>query len=118
MYNNPLNLAVRFGLEIAALVAMAIWGWKQHHAPWKLILAIGIPLLAAAIWGIFRVDNDPGKAPVVVPGIVRLLIEGVFFAAALWMWKDMGYTRTFWIMLALLVLHYGVSYDRVLRMLG
>jgi hypothetical protein len=44
-----------------------------------------IPLLAATAWGVFNVKGDPsrsGKAPVPVPGIVRLLLELAFFGSA------------------------------------
>jgi hypothetical protein len=52
MSNHPVNLALRFFLELAAA------------------------------WGTFRVPDDPGKPPVQVPGWVRLLLEVVFFGTA------------------------------------
>ncbi|MDP8905641.1 MAG: YrdB family protein [Chloroflexota bacterium] len=61
---------------------MGIWGWNAFASPWNVAAAIGVPLVAAAIWGTFRVPNDPGHAPVEVPGLVRLAIELVFFAVA------------------------------------
>jgi hypothetical protein len=76
MAYHPLNLAFRFVLELAALAAMASYGWHltEHTAP-RLVAAIGLPLLAAAMWGVFAVPGDrsrSGKAPVAVPGWVRL----------------------------------------------
>jgi hypothetical protein len=49
MAYHPLNLAFRFVLELAALAAMASYGWHltEHTAP-RLVAAIGLPLLAAA----------------------------------------------------------------------
>ena len=87
MSQNPLNLAVRFLLEILALVAFGAWAKAQFLGTPGFILMILIPLLAATIWGVFNVKGDPsrsGKAPVSVPGLVRLLIELVFFGCATW----------------------------------
>ena len=35
MASHPLNLAVRFLLEIAALVAIGYWGFSQHSGIWR-----------------------------------------------------------------------------------
>lgn len=112
MSNHPINLALRFVLELAALAAMGYWGWTQHQGVWRLVWTLGLPLVAAALWGVFRVPGDPGSAPVAVPGPVRLLLELVFFSSAVWLlvmagrpWEAAG--------LGLLVLiHYLVAYDR------
>jgi hypothetical protein len=29
MGSHPLNLAVRFALELSALAALGVWGWRQ-----------------------------------------------------------------------------------------
>lgn len=78
---SPGMLALRFLLEVAALVAFgrsafAVAGWPA---------AIITPLVAATLWGVFNVPNDPsrsGRAPVPVPGPVRLALEWLFFAGA------------------------------------
>ncbi|MCC6411815.1 MAG: YrdB family protein [Saprospiraceae bacterium] len=118
MHHHPINLAVRFLLELAALACMGTWAWKQHDGSMKWALTILLPLVAALVWGIFRVDGDPGKAPVEVAGWLRLLIEAVFFGAAIWMLRDMKQTNLFHTMLTVTVLHYLVSYDRILKFLG
>ena len=82
MSSNPINLAVRFLLEIFSLAVIGVWGWKQSDSWEKYVLAIGLPVIAAVIWGTFAVANDPsrsGNAPVPVSGIVRLGIEFLFF---------------------------------------
>jgi hypothetical protein len=61
---HPINLALRFLLELAALYFIGRWGWVQYDGIWRYILAIGLPLVAATIWGVFRVPDD-GGAPVV-----------------------------------------------------
>lgn len=118
MNSHPVNLAVRFLLELAALSAYAAWGWHRGEGWMRWVLAIIIPLIAATIWGIFRVPNDPGPATVAVPGLVRLLIEAVFFILAVLALFQMQHEKLGWTMAALLVLHYIVSYDRVLWIIG
>ena len=114
---HPVNLALRFFLELAALFFIGRWGWVQHEGLWRYVLAIGLPLIAAAIWGVFRVPNDGGAPTVRVSGIVRLLIEAVFFCFAIWSLFDSGTTRTGWIFGGITLLHYIISYDRIRRVL-
>lgn len=80
MANNPVNLALRFVLEMAALAALGYWGWTQHSGIARWAWTLGLVIGAAALWGTFRVPDDPGSAPVAVPGIVRLLLEAAFLA--------------------------------------
>jgi hypothetical protein len=74
MANNPINLLVRFILELAGLFALGYWGWTQHTGALRILLAVGLPLLAAAIWGVFRVPGHPGNAPVAVPGMTLMAL--------------------------------------------
>lgn len=113
MAAHPLNLALRFGLELAALWGMGVWGWTQHQGAARWLLTLGIPLLAAAAWGIFRVPNDPGVPPVQVPGLVRLALEAVFFGGAVVL-LFLAHQRTPALILgALVLLHYIVAVERV-----
>ena len=59
MGSHPLNLALRFLLEIAALVAIVYWGFSQHTGIWRFIIGIGVPVIGAAIFGTFAVPDDP-----------------------------------------------------------
>ena len=121
MGSHPINLIIRFLLELTALTAMGMWGWKQSDGWLKFILAFGIPIIAAAIWGIFAVPDDPsrsGTAPIVVPGIVRLTIELAIFAFATWALRDLGYARLSWIIGIIVVIHYIISYDRIIWLLN
>ncbi|MDO9446246.1 MAG: YrdB family protein [Dehalococcoidia bacterium] len=80
---QPAALGVRFLLELLGLVALGVGGYHAADsgvARW--LLALGIPSFAAAIWGVFRIPDDPKPAPVAVPGPVRLLIEACFFGGA------------------------------------
>ena len=95
MGSNPINLAFRFILELAALIIFGLWGWNLGTGILRYVLTLGIPILAAAAWGTFAVLDDPsrsGKAPVPVPGIIRLLLELAFFALATWALFDLGNT--------------------------
>lgn len=116
MGSHPINLMVRFLLELAALSVTGVWGWKLSDGWIRFGLALGIPIIIAVVWGTFAVPNDPsrsGSAPIVVPGIVRLAIELSIFAFATWALHELGYIRFSWIFGTLVVLHYIFSYDRV-----
>ena len=65
MSQNPLNLGLRFILELVALYAFGFWGWVQHEGFMRYVLVAGLPLLAATLWGTFRIPEDAsanGKA--------------------------------------------------------
>jgi len=113
MGSHPINLALRFLLELAIWAAMGYWGWTQHGGMWRWMWAIGLPLLAMALWGTFRVPNDPGKAPVPVPGAVRLTLEGVEFGTAAWLLVAAGRPGLGNSFAIVVLLHYAVSYDRI-----
>ena len=117
MSKHPLNLFIRLLLEVAALVITGIWGYHQAEGVTAILMAIILPVLFAAIWGIFAVMGDPsrsGKTVVPTHGIVRLLIEFGLFGFAVWAWFDLGFYPLNWIFLALLVGHYSSSYDRII----
>ena len=116
MGNHHINLAIRFILELCALASVGIWGWNQTDGWLKFILAFGLPIILAAIWGIFNVPNDPsrsGRAPIVVPGIIRLAIELGFFTIATLSLYDAAFTEMSLVFGILVILHYIVSYDRI-----
>jgi hypothetical protein len=117
MANNPLNLALRFVLELVALGGLALLGWTLGGDGWALLPAIGLPVAAAAAWGTFRVPNDPGAAPVAVPGPVRLALEAVVFGGGVVGFAAAGHTTVALVVGAVMAGHYIVSYDRVLRLL-
>lgn len=116
MGSHPINLAVRFLLELSALGIMGYWGWMQGEGVFRFVLAIGIPIMAAVAWGIFAVPDDPsrsGQAPVPVPGAVRLALELAILGFAAWALYSTGHTLLSLIYGAIVVVHYLVSYDRV-----
>ena len=120
MGSNPVNLILRFLLEIIAFISLGIWGWKQSESWLRLVLAIGIPIIIAIIWGTFAVPNDPsrsGSAPVITAGFMRLIIELGIFCFAIWSLSDMEWNRISLIFGIVVLAHYIVSYDRVLWLL-
>jgi len=116
MGTHPINLIIRFLLELIVLITAGLWGWNQSDGWIRFILALGIPVILAIIWGTFAVPDDPsrsGKAPIVTPGIVRLIIELAIFVFATWSLFDMGYINLSWILGIAVIVHYIVSYDRI-----
>ena len=117
MANHPLNLALRFLLELVGLFAYGYWGWTQHTGLARWAWTLGLPVIAALAWGTFRVPGDPGNAPVAVAGWVRLLLEAIYFGGAVWALYAAG--RGSWALAFALVvvIHYALSYDRVVWLL-
>mgnify|MGYP000898998314 CR=1 FL=1 len=75
-----------------------------------------LPLIA--LWGVFRVPNDPGSAPVAVPGLLRLALEVAYFGFAVWALHNANLPALAWTLAAVLMAHYALSYDRVLWLLA
>lgn len=103
-------------LEVAVLAALGLWGWRSAEGWVGIVLALAIPLIAAALWGTFAVPDDPsrsGSAPVAVSGMVRLGLEAGLSAAALWALRDPGFSRLSVIFATAVIGHYLLSYDRV-----
>jgi hypothetical protein len=117
MSKNPLVLTLMFLLELAMLAALAYWGWTQHEGLLRVILAVGVPLAAAVLWGVFRVPGEPGDAIVPLRGIIRLLLELGLFALAVILLLAANQPTTAMILGGLVVLEYALSYDRIYRFL-
>lgn len=116
MSRNPLNLLLRVILELAALACDGYWGFANHAGLTRWLLAVALPLVAAVLWGVFRVPNDPKAPPVAISGRLRLALEFVVFASAaaaayasISAAAGIGFG-------AIVALHYAISYDRVLTL--
>jgi hypothetical protein len=71
-------LAVRFGLELAALVALGYWGFDTGDGTLtKILLGLGAPLVAAVLWGLFVSPKARFRSPV-----LKAVFELVVFGAA------------------------------------
>lgn len=114
MGSHPVNLVLRFLLELAALLGLGVWGWQKSEGWLRFVLALGIPITAAIVWSTFRVPNDPGPAPIAVPGIVRLALELALFVIAIWALTDVRAVTLSWILGIAVAVHYVISYNRIL----
>jgi Protein of unknown function (DUF2568) len=76
------NDAIRFLVEIAALVAVSYWGFHDHSS-WtgKLILGIGAPVLVAATWAIWMAPQSGRRAPEGMRAVIEIVIFGLATAA-------------------------------------
>ena len=73
------HLALRFGLELCALVALAYGGWHAPGPVWlRVLLAVVLPLLAAVVWGQWVAP----KARRPIPDPQRLVPEWAVFGGA------------------------------------
>lgn len=123
MSNHPLNLALRFLLEVLAISALAFWGWSQGGF-WRWPLAIGLPVIAMAIWGLTQVPEGPGHegGAIPVPGPVRLLIEFALFGLAILALLTAHANDRAQILAAVLaagvVVNYALSWDRIHRLVS
>ncbi|MCH7902036.1 MAG: YrdB family protein [Acidobacteria bacterium] len=112
---HPANLAFRFVLEIVALIAIGVGAYSLVSGILAWILAIGLPLVAAVSWGTFNVPGDrsrSGKAPIEVPGVVRLTLELVVFLAAVVLFWSVSPIAATVLGIGVLI-HYLLSTDRI-----
>lgn len=91
------QLGIRFLLELGAWAAIGLYAASFGSGATRYIFCSGAILVVVVLWGTFAVKGDPsrsGRAPVPVPGVVRLALELLVFgagAAALallhaWIW--------------------------------
>ncbi|MGX9143523.1 YrdB family protein [Mesorhizobium sp. 128a] len=110
------NLTLRFLLELAALLGLGMGGWSLSGGWLRWTFAVGLPLIAAVLWGTFAVPNDPsrsGRAPVPVPGALRLVLELVILFGGGAGFHLAGYTTISIVVVALIVISYAFSLDRL-----
>lgn len=80
---KPLNLAVKFLLELAALAAFGLWGASIASGVFAVLLAIGLPVVVAVLWGRFAAPRARRRLPLRLRAPFEL---GVFALAALALW--------------------------------
>jgi hypothetical protein len=114
--SHPANLALRFVLELTALIGLAWWGSSLADGWPGVLLAVAVPLVAAAIWGTFAVPDDPsrsGEAPVAVRGWIRLAVELVTLGGGVGGYFLIGRSAIAGLFLLALIIHYLLSLDRI-----
>jgi hypothetical protein len=113
MSQNPINLVLRFVLELCMLAALAYGGWTLVPFPACYAAAVLLPAAGAAAWGIFRVPGDGGEPRVVVSGRVRLALEAGLFALATALLAAAGRPYLSLAFAAVTIAHYAASHDRI-----
>ena len=108
------HLAIRFALELVLLAGLAYWGWHLGGGgATGVLLAVLLPVVAGALWGIFRTLGDHGGRPVVpVPGIVRFGLEIALIGIATYGVWTSGSRAAAETMLTAFALHYAVTWPR------
>ncbi len=112
----PWNLALRFGLEIAAFVGIGMAASSIAGDSVRWIVVVLAVLAAVSAWGVFNVLDDPsrsGKAPVEVRGWVRLALEIAILGGAAVALVVAGRLSFGWVLGALVLVHYVVSWPRI-----
>jgi hypothetical protein len=72
------NDVFRFSLEMAMLVALSYSGFALGAGAWGFVLGIGVPVLAATIWGLALAPKSERR----VSDPARLAFEVLLFGAA------------------------------------
>jgi hypothetical protein len=113
---HPLNLSLRFFLEIAALGGFGILAWRMAEGWWRYLAVIAILALLMTVWGVFAVPGDPsrsGNAPFPVPGSVRLALELAVLLGGACAFYWAGHNLAAIALAALVVIHYALSGERI-----
>ena len=118
---TPANLIFRFLLELAALAGFATLAWNSTEGAWRYPVVAATLTVLAALWGVFNVPDDPsrsGHAPVVVPGLVRLILELAILIGGGIAFAGVGHTVLGGLLVAGVVVHYALSRDRIMWLLA
>ncbi len=74
-----INAAVSFLLELAMLGAFAYWGAQSGESTLiKVVLAVGLPLVAIVIWGVYNAPRSARR----LPPVPRILLSLLLFIGA------------------------------------
>jgi len=120
MGSHPLNLILRFVLELVVLTSSSYWAWINLSGWTRTLFVITLPLAIGAVWGCFNVPNDPsrsGGAVIPIPGLFRLALELVIFGTGVWFLYRSNLVTCSWLFAIIVGLHYVASHDRVTWML-
>jgi hypothetical protein len=80
---RAVNLAVKFGLELAAVAAFAIWGASTDGTGASILLAVVAPALAVVLWGRFAAPNSRHRLPTSARIPFELIVFGLAALALL-----------------------------------
>jgi len=92
---------VAFSLEIAMLISLGLWGFHGDQSTGlKYLLGLGLPLLAAGLWGILAAPRSSHRLGLPF----RLLFSLALFGLAAALLYKLGYTRLAFVFAALAVI--------------
>jgi hypothetical protein len=79
------NLLLRFLLELAAIVAVAYWGYHAVSGPVRLVLAVAAPIALIVFWAVVVAPGAsnpiPGTTRMLIGSAVLLLAAGALYLA-------------------------------------
>lgn len=116
MGSHPLNLGLRFILELVVLASSCYWVWSSQNGLKRSLLIVILPVCIATVWGCFAVPNDPsrsGKTVVATNGLLRLAIEIIIFGIGFWFLYQSNLIVLSWLFALTVIVHYIISYDRI-----
>jgi hypothetical protein len=117
---HPLNLALRFLLELVVLFVSIEWALRSVNHWSRYVWMLLLPLGLALIWWAFNVPGDPsrsGNTVIRVAGWFRLILEWLIFGLGIWFMYNIDYLLASVLFGALVVLHYLLSFNRILWLL-
>jgi hypothetical protein len=80
---------IAFLLEMGMLITLGVWGFQNRQSTIeKYVLGIGLPLLAACLWGIFAAPRSAYRLELPY----RLLFSLSLFGLASFLQHRLGYT--------------------------
>ena len=118
MSQNPAVLALHFLLELSALGAAAYWGWTTQAGATRWAWVIGLLLLMAVAWALFRAAGDGPDPTITIPGFARLVLELVVLVGAAFLLWRAGQSTLAGIFIVLVILDFALQHDRIGRLLG
>lgn len=118
MSQNPVVLALHFLMELGALAAVAFWGWTRSTGTARWVWALGLPVLLAITWAVFRAAGDGPDPTVTIPGPARLVLELAVLGGAAFLLLRAGRSSLAGLFVALIIVDFALQYDRIGRLLG
>ena len=79
---NGLWLTLAFGSELAALGVLAAWGWRAGSGAGRWMLAAGLPLAAALLWGAFAAPRARLHVPAARIAVKTAVLGGAVVVLA------------------------------------
>lgn len=110
---NVLWLTLAFLSEVAALGALGAWGWSAGSGAGRWLLAAGLPLVAALLWGGYAAPRARFHVPAAAISVKVAVLGGAVVALA-----DLGHPWWAALLAAASVLGAGLSRAPALRPAG